>query len=437
MQWKIHCFADSLPSPSQSVDGGVGEGSADLDDSIVVVKTPADVSHGRPLLFDGRYLSVCSRLEGVNITYPAHPGLETRGSDDVWHDQPAHLYTPGSGEDTQGSTHLIEADWHEVNVRGPHRLVSFIPILAEELTRWNFTLDWIFQSTYWLLMENNICWSKKVISSAISSALKLERLSVEGNWNDHDHRIETVSFVPQEASESHWDWFCFFHFSSPPRGAARRSYVPPVTVWTSRQFPPGNLQSNFLILSHQSPDRAWWSSVAKHSKPSCWRRSLTGIFSALLSEWRFCVLFCDVLLHQFTIWSWRSRGLLEPAIATAKARAAVLELDLQWSNIHLNVNMWRESPHLLPACLLEVTTTPILVKLLGLEDSGDFPLLRPLVPLSASQSPEEEWRVENAFFFFLPNFPNVLDEALVKGGVNVILVLGWHWMCWASSSQEW
>ena len=83
MQWKIHCFADSLPSPSQSVDGGVGEGSADLDDSIVVVKTPADVSHGRPLLFDGRYLSVCSRLEGVNITYPAHPGLETRGSDDV------------------------------------------------------------------------------------------------------------------------------------------------------------------------------------------------------------------------------------------------------------------------------------------------------------------------------------------------------------------
>ena len=284
MQWKIHCFADSLPSPSQSVDGGVGEGSADLDDSIVVVKTPADVGHGRPLLFDGRYLSVCSRLEGVNITYPAHPGLETRGSDDVWHDQPAHLYTPGSGEDTQGSTYLIEADWHEVNVRGPHRLVSFIPILAEELTRWNFTMGGIIQSTYWLLMENNICWSKKVISSAISSALKLERLSVEGNWNDHDHRIETVSFVPQEASESHWDWFCFFHFSSPPRGAARRSYVPPVTVWTSRQFPPGNLQSNFLIWSHQSPDRAWWSSVAKHSKPSCWRRSLTGIFSALLSE---------------------------------------------------------------------------------------------------------------------------------------------------------
>ena len=334
-------------------------------------------------------------------------------------------------------THLIEADWHEVNVRGPHRLVSFIPILAEELTRWNFTMGGIIQSTYWLLMENNICWSKKVISSAISSALKLERLSVEGNWNDHDHRIETVSFVPQEASESHWDWFCFFHFSSPPRGAARRSYVPLVSVWTSRQFPPGNLQPNFLILSHQSPDRAWWSSDAKHSKPSCWRRSLTGIFSALLPEWRFCVLCCVVLLHQFTIWSWRSRGLLEPAIATAKARAAVLELDLQRSNIDLNVNMWRDSPHLLPACLLEVTTTPILVKLLGLEDSGDFPLLRPLVPLSVSQSPEEEWRVENAFFFFLPNFPNVLDEALVKGGVNVILVLGWHWMCWASSSQEW
>ena len=79
----IYRFADSLPSILEPEDRGVGEGSADLDDSIVVVKTPADVGHGRPLLFDGRYLSVCCRLEGVNITYPAHPGLETRGSDDV------------------------------------------------------------------------------------------------------------------------------------------------------------------------------------------------------------------------------------------------------------------------------------------------------------------------------------------------------------------
>ena len=43
-------FTDSLPGVLQPEDCRVGEGGTNLEDSIEVVETPADISHGCPLL---------------------------------------------------------------------------------------------------------------------------------------------------------------------------------------------------------------------------------------------------------------------------------------------------------------------------------------------------------------------------------------------------
>jgi len=43
-------FRDFLPSLSQSVDGAIDEGGADLQHSVVVVHTATDISHCCPLL---------------------------------------------------------------------------------------------------------------------------------------------------------------------------------------------------------------------------------------------------------------------------------------------------------------------------------------------------------------------------------------------------
>ena len=45
-----HRLTDSLPGVLQSEHRGVGEGGTDLEDAVKVVETPADISHGCPLL---------------------------------------------------------------------------------------------------------------------------------------------------------------------------------------------------------------------------------------------------------------------------------------------------------------------------------------------------------------------------------------------------
>ena len=85
----------------------------------------------------------------------------------------------------QATRYVIKPLRHERNVWSPLLLVLFIPSLAQELTANtiitiinDFTL--IVHQTDWLQMENRICWSRKVISSAISSALSVEMFESEG-----------------------------------------------------------------------------------------------------------------------------------------------------------------------------------------------------------------------------------------------------------------
>ena len=100
--------------------------------------------------------------------------------------------------------------------------------------------------------------------------------------------------------------------------------------------------------------------------------------------------------------------------------------------------------HLLCAWRPEVTTTPTLLKLWGLE-SGELSLLELSFP-AGSESPEEKWRTKNPFFFnvglLLPILENVLDRTLGRGGVNVPDVLaGWSIFepriaMWSASSSS-
>lgn len=49
-----------------------------------------------------------------------------------------------------------------------------------ELNHYNMRTLVRLDSTHWLQMEKSICWSRKVISSAISRALSVEMFSMEG-----------------------------------------------------------------------------------------------------------------------------------------------------------------------------------------------------------------------------------------------------------------
>ena len=69
----IYRFGDPVPGVLQPEDGRVGEGRADLQHAVEVVQTPADVSHGDPLL---------NHLDA---------GAHVRLGDNLRDDQPRHL----------------------------------------------------------------------------------------------------------------------------------------------------------------------------------------------------------------------------------------------------------------------------------------------------------------------------------------------------------
>ena len=83
-------FTDSLPGVLQPEDCRVGEGGTNLEDSIEVVETPADVSHGGPLLCS-KTVREWNGMVREELTNDLHSGGDAGARHYLRHDQATHL----------------------------------------------------------------------------------------------------------------------------------------------------------------------------------------------------------------------------------------------------------------------------------------------------------------------------------------------------------
>ena len=132
------------------------------------------------------------------LTYSLHPSGDARTGHNLRHYQATHLiiiiilwwllYR---------AAYIIEPLRDEADVGGLVLLVLLGPGLTQELpgnireSSGTYSLT----DTYSLLMENRIFWSKKVICSAISRALRVAMFSFEGVWNTGEYSCAMLGRV--------------------------------------------------------------------------------------------------------------------------------------------------------------------------------------------------------------------------------------------------
>ena len=171
-------------------------------------------------------------------------------------------------------------------------------------------------STDWLQMEKSICWSRNVISSAISSALSVEMFSVEGATGGFSSSLRLSLLVAPSS---------FF--------SSRSSCVAALCSAGSRlELQTMSSRKRVVRYLRREPSKSWLCLVIQ-----CLSTESTLIVAA---EWVMDILrFADSLKDSLSdCWS-LSRGLWDPAVAAANACAALLELDLEVNTDGISLKM--------------------------------------------------------------------------------------------------